>query len=633
MEEPSQQLFVSGLPDSTSEQELAGRFQHFGPLSNVTVVADTPGQTYAIVIYEQEEHAANAKHYLNNRLRMPGAITPAEVIFARHQAGQGKGQPGAMYLDTESASAEGARITLTGLPADVSEDDVRDGFCQYGVIWEVAIEAAADGRTNNAHVIFEQQQEANLAASVEGIYVAGRWVDCKVMLPTTHAAKKQRKKAAAAAAPAAAPAAQQAAPAVQAQADTGNTSGSTKLMINSLPDDISEILLRAEFSRYGQILEVRLKTDNPPGRQYAFITLGTPEQASSAKDATHQVLMFPGARAPCQVKFMVPSRGSKAGAGDAAAATPTTAVTRNAPVPTAARAAPVAPQAPAVPKAQARPSKAAAAAVATKGHGRSQLAAPVEPPEKSEQGVEEEDDPFESESPAVSVPPAAPPAPPPAPKRPNQPGAPPPVPEARLTWKGYYTTAGIPYYHNHATGESQWEHPAGMPRVDIEPAPSQEELHAYLLEAAQEAANKEAYENGKGYGKGQGDYDQRSNDWGQNKRKGRHDDSHEDWSHWRYQKQARGYASQYAIKQEEPDDDPFGFYQPTALASVAPEDGGSPQEQEDQSWDKYGKDQGWKKQGGWSNWQDQGKKQGWRDRDWKQDSRWSSEVKEEVWEQ
>lgn len=55
--------------------------------------------------------------------------------------------------------------------------------------------------------------------------------------------------------------------------------GPTKIFVGSLPDDITETALRAEFSRYGQIVDVYLKTGCEPNKQWAFVLFGTNAQA------------------------------------------------------------------------------------------------------------------------------------------------------------------------------------------------------------------------------------------------------------------------------------------------------------------------------------------------------------------
>lgn len=79
-----------------------------------------------------------------------------------------------------------------------------------------------------------------------------------------------------------------------------NTAG-RKLFVGSLPPDITDPALRAEFSRFGQIEDIFLKQNCDPSKQWGFITFASPDQAQQAKEATDRILHFQGAERPCDV--------------------------------------------------------------------------------------------------------------------------------------------------------------------------------------------------------------------------------------------------------------------------------------------------------------------------------------------
>mmetsp|Transcript_4667 Transcript_4667/g.10960 ORF Transcript_4667/g.10960 Transcript_4667/m.10960 type:complete len:378 (+) Transcript_4667:91-1224(+) len=74
-----------------------------------------------------------------------------------------------------------------------------------------------------------------------------------------------------------------------------------KVFVGSLPNGISDITLRATFQQYGQIEDVFVKQGCEPGRQWAFVTFATPEQAQFAKESCDRILTFPGMDRPCDV--------------------------------------------------------------------------------------------------------------------------------------------------------------------------------------------------------------------------------------------------------------------------------------------------------------------------------------------
>ncbi|CAK0808414.1 unnamed protein product [Prorocentrum cordatum] len=77
-----------------------------------------------------------------------------------------------------------------------------------------------------------------------------------------------------------------------------------KIFVGSLPDGVSEATLRSTFQSYGQIedgTDTYIKQGCEPGRQWAFITFATAEQAMSAKEQCDRALTFPGMDRPCDV--------------------------------------------------------------------------------------------------------------------------------------------------------------------------------------------------------------------------------------------------------------------------------------------------------------------------------------------
>merc|ERR1719277_587917 len=84
----------------------------------------------------------------------------------------------------------------------------------------------------------------------------------------------------------------------------GTSSGGSaakKIFVGSLPDSITEVVLREEFSQYGQITELFLKTGCASGKQWAFISYASGEEASVAKNSADRITSFPGSDKPVEV--------------------------------------------------------------------------------------------------------------------------------------------------------------------------------------------------------------------------------------------------------------------------------------------------------------------------------------------
>eukprot|EP00420_Gonyaulax_spinifera_P004893 CAMPEP_0197928150 /NCGR_PEP_ID=MMETSP1439-20131203/101851_1 /TAXON_ID=66791 /ORGANISM="Gonyaulax spinifera, Strain CCMP409" /LENGTH=146 /DNA_ID=CAMNT_0043550743 /DNA_START=99 /DNA_END=536 /DNA_ORIENTATION=- len=74
-----------------------------------------------------------------------------------------------------------------------------------------------------------------------------------------------------------------------------------KVFVGSLPNGVTDEMLQAEFSQYGQVMEIFVKPGCESGRQWAFVTFATNEQAQYVKETCDRVLVFPGHDRPCDV--------------------------------------------------------------------------------------------------------------------------------------------------------------------------------------------------------------------------------------------------------------------------------------------------------------------------------------------
>jgi len=77
--------------------------------------------------------------------------------------------------------------------------------------------------------------------------------------------------------------------------------GPRKIFVGSLPDDITEDSLKMEFAKYGQVTDVFVKQNCESGRQWAFVSFTNGAEALHAKNSTDRVLTFPGSLKQCEV--------------------------------------------------------------------------------------------------------------------------------------------------------------------------------------------------------------------------------------------------------------------------------------------------------------------------------------------
>jgi len=320
------------------------------------------------------------------------------VTLARNQGmfGQGsmtgappKAQAQMMYQPAVVAAPVAPvpkKIFVGSLPDDIDETSLRAEFSKYGEILEVFVKTGCEPGRQWAFITFASPEQAQYAkqSTDRVLMFAGAQRACEVTFARNQGMFGQESTAAAQA-----PQYATAVASYQPQLQPVAVDGPRKIFVGSLPDSITDASIRAEFSKYGHIVDCFLKTGCEPGRQWAFVTFAEPQQAQYAKDCCDRVLMFPGSSQACEV--MLAKNQGKFGQAPMASG----GYQQPAPAP-----APMVAHVPAV------------------AH-----AAHVPPPG------------------AVPPPPATP-------------------PPAHLTpWKMYKTVAGLPYYHNSTTGVTQWECP------------------------------------------------------------------------------------------------------------------------------------------------------------------------------
>lgn len=361
-------VFVGSLPDGVQEDVLRQEFAKYGIIEDIFVKPGAePGRQWAMVTYTSQAEAQAAKEATDRILTLPGADRPVEVMIARNQNKTGAGTDVPAYSAVPIYAGGGPKkIHVGSLPDSITETLLREEFSKYGQITDLYLKTGCDRHKQWAFITFTSGAEAELAktSTDRTTMFPGAELPCEVIFARNQGLNGKD------------PLKPPALPPPTAIVSAAET-GPTKIFVGSLPDDISETLLRAEFSRYGQIIDVHLKTGCEKNKQWAFIVFASHSQARSAKDATDRRLIMPGSSLPCEVMFA---------------------------------------------KYQGK-------------HGSDPLS--------STSGS--------ALAPMASAPGAAPggiPAPPPLNQLP-----------AQYAWRVYQTPQGLAYYHNHTTGVTQWECP------------------------------------------------------------------------------------------------------------------------------------------------------------------------------
>mmetsp|Transcript_173532 Transcript_173532/g.556554 ORF Transcript_173532/g.556554 Transcript_173532/m.556554 type:complete len:530 (-) Transcript_173532:233-1822(-) len=295
-------IFVGSLPPNIAPDLLIAEFSKFGQVEDVFIKPDCePSRQWAFITFASQEQAQYAKDSCDRQLVIPGWDKPCDVMLAKNQGLFGQDPLGAV---PGAAGSEPKKIFVGSLPDGVQDGMLRAEYARYGNIEEVFIKQGCPSGRQWAFITFSSPQEAAFAqSSTNNILVfPGGVKACEVTLARNQGLFGQNptgepqfgQNPAGMAAPQHVPPAFGGMPQVASGAPK-------KIFVGSLPDYISDEMLRAEFGKFGNITDVFVKTGCEPGRQWAFVTFTSPQEAQYAKDSCDRILAFPGAEKACEV--------------------------------------------------------------------------------------------------------------------------------------------------------------------------------------------------------------------------------------------------------------------------------------------------------------------------------------------
>lgn len=401
-------IFVGSLPDGIPPDVLRGEFSKYGTVEDVFMKENCePGRQWAFVTFTTPEQANNAQQSANGILQFPGSFRPCEVTMARNQGQFGQdpiapgpprsqgGYPGGYYQAnpvTENQMAP-KKVFVGSLPTTITDTQLRQEFSKYGQVIDVHINyKQCDSGRQWAFVTFATPEQANTAkVSTDRVLIfPGSDKACEVTLARHQGLFGQE--------PIGGESGYPTGPGGKGGFGWGPAGGQSmmgagpmgpkKIFVGSMPEMTTEPTLRAEFSKFGHVIDVHINTKPvEPGRQWAFVTFASHDQAQNAKDMSDRVLRLPGSEWPCEV-MLAKNQGK---------------------------------------------------------FGQDPIGGGGGPPQSG------------GWAPGHFMP-----------ETPSQPPPPNTPPPAHLTkWQLYKTASGIPYYYNNSTGVTQWECPPelqGMPK-------------------------------------------------------------------------------------------------------------------------------------------------------------------------
>eukprot|EP00420_Gonyaulax_spinifera_P015338 CAMPEP_0197894780 /NCGR_PEP_ID=MMETSP1439-20131203/36012_1 /TAXON_ID=66791 /ORGANISM="Gonyaulax spinifera, Strain CCMP409" /LENGTH=372 /DNA_ID=CAMNT_0043515163 /DNA_START=32 /DNA_END=1150 /DNA_ORIENTATION=- len=183
------------------------------------------------------------------------------------------------------------KVFVGSLPNGIGETTLRATFQQYGQVEDVFVKQGCEAGRQWAFITFSNEEQAQLAKeSCDRILTfPGADRPCDVMVAKNQGMFGQQVGEGIAV--------QQAAAVVT----PGYVDGPKKIFVGSLPDGVTDAQLRTEFSRYGAVIDTFVKQGCESGRQWAFVSFNSHQEAQLAKVSTDRLLVMPGASRACEV--------------------------------------------------------------------------------------------------------------------------------------------------------------------------------------------------------------------------------------------------------------------------------------------------------------------------------------------
>lgn len=156
-------LFVGGLSWETTDKELRDHFSTFGDIESINVKTDpTTGRSrgFAFIVFAKAESLdkvmSHGDHIINNK-----------------------------KVDPKKAKARHGKIFVGGLSTELSDDDIKTFFSQFGTIVEVEMpfDKTKNQRKGFCFITFESEQVANELLKTSKQTINGKEVEVKKATP------------------------------------------------------------------------------------------------------------------------------------------------------------------------------------------------------------------------------------------------------------------------------------------------------------------------------------------------------------------------------------------------------------------------------------------------------------------
>ncbi|XP_066993461.1 heterogeneous nuclear ribonucleoprotein D0 [Anabrus simplex] len=232
-------LFVGGLSRQTTDRELREYFSKFGEIENITLKMDPHtglSRGFAFIVFSNPEtidKLLGCDHYINHK-----KVDPKRI----------------------SKECQQGKLFVGGLTPDISDDDIRNFFSQFGTVVDVQspFDKVKNQRKGFCFITFDSKDTVYKLLKNPKQYINGKWVDLRKAVNNPEAA-----------------------------GGGGGLQGE-KIFVGGITPDISDLDIKNFFSQFGTVVEVQSPYDKAKNQRkgFCFITF-------DSKDAVYNLLKNP----------------------------------------------------------------------------------------------------------------------------------------------------------------------------------------------------------------------------------------------------------------------------------------------------------------------------------------------------
>jgi len=162
-DEDDRKLFAGGLPQDAKEADIKGHFGQYGEIESITLKTDMAtgrSRGFCFIVYKTvdglEKAVSQSEHNIQNK----------KVAVKKAQAKQGK-------------------VYIGKLPADLSDDDIKNHMATFGTIANIEqpFDKMKSERKNFCFITYEREDVAKKLLKEGTVYINGHEMEVKKVTP------------------------------------------------------------------------------------------------------------------------------------------------------------------------------------------------------------------------------------------------------------------------------------------------------------------------------------------------------------------------------------------------------------------------------------------------------------------